>query len=739
MTQAQPQWKRRALVVALSVLSSHALALQPISDEEMSAATGEGIAFLPEDVSLRFNGADNNNGGQGTFDTGYIRYIPVGPLTTEAAASGAGKGDIFLYGLAISQSNQDYGDARTSADWNTRFGRTIDSWGTAENPWLLRVATDPDVPNFDVNDPNPDSVSFLSVEAPLARSNVAALSSVEQSAYNLKLGLWADAFVRDPSVAENMTATGSQFDLGGSGRENRIRLQAVWDGLSINGTQLQIFQTLGGATNAGGMSTSYNNTLGIAGVLRFNSGDGQNLRAIVSAGSATRNTPAWTDHSATFGCGNNSTSFNTAACQFRFRSRTVTDSVSDLNWAVPALASVLRLSTRETANTGLLATPAINGGGAPAFDPNEGLYIYNLNTNLVLGSLYQPLTVGVADDGQNISLEIARIPNKESIYKRIYTDYSGSDATYLGSTCNFYQCGATRTLGGVDYQGNTATHSSISIGSTEYDAITNSLTAYSGVEAIGVSFGQLQSRFQAGPFISERFQLEFQQRQRRDSTGVFTDRYRLRDDGGGTQEDPFGHPAGDCDGGGLFGLGSANCGRYINRQGFHTDWIYLTSNTGGVKVFGDAGGAYTTAELYGTPMPGGIGATGNTNNPGSPFMQGLHDCVGGITNNNCNGASGGNGDGVYGVGVIRIDAQVGNRSWALNATRNNTWFVAGSNPNTQENVVFREILPAFANTPTDVIPATPTVAINPSALNNYGSAVIDGLLIQHLKFTTRGL
>jgi len=29
--------------------------------------------------------------------------------------------------------------------------------------------------------------------------------------------------------------------------------------------------------------------------------------------------------------------------------------------------------------------------------------------------------------------------------------------------------------------------------------------------------------------------------------------------------------------------------------------------------------------------------------------------------------------------------------------------------------------------------------VNPSALNNFGSAVIDGLLIQHLKITTKGL
>ncbi len=42
--------------------------------------------------------------------------------------------------------------------------------------------------------------------------------------------------MRDPKIAENLTATGAQFDLGGAGRANRMRMQAIWDGLGINGT-----------------------------------------------------------------------------------------------------------------------------------------------------------------------------------------------------------------------------------------------------------------------------------------------------------------------------------------------------------------------------------------------------------------------------------------------------------------------------------------------------------------------
>lgn len=502
-----------ALSIGLSLMSSRGYALEALDDDSLAGSTGEGIAFLPENFSMVMQAPNNTNPDAAYLanrgnDTGYIRIIPVGPLTDTAAASGAGKADIYLYGLAISQSNQNYGAARTNTDWNGRFGRTIDSWGSAINPWLLKVATEKDVPNFSALSPadtGKGDVSYLMLEAPLYHADtdgnladginagITGLTAAEKSAYNLKLGLWGDVFVRDPKVAESLTTTGTQFDLGGVGRENRIRLQAVWDGFSLNGSNIKLFQTLGGATNSNGMSTFYNNTLGIAGLLRFNSGDGQTLRATTSSNANITATSGWA--TVNNGCGNNSIDYGNSACLQRVRTRTATNTANGV-WTPPNISSVLRLSTKETTNTGLLATPAINGGAAPAFDSNEGMYLYNPNINLVLGSLYQPLTVGT--DGQNITLEIARIPNKESIYKQVYTNYADKDPTtnggYYGSTCNIYQCGTAVTLGGTKYQGSNATHSSITIGSTVYNATTNTLEAYKGVEAVGISFGSLSAK-----------------------------------------------------------------------------------------------------------------------------------------------------------------------------------------------------------------------------------------------------
>ncbi|RZA05991.1 MAG: hypothetical protein EOO68_05785, partial [Moraxellaceae bacterium] len=439
-----------ALSVGMALVSTSGFALEALNDEGLAGSTGEGIAILPEDFSMQFNGADN------TVGTGYIRLIPVGPLTqasqdtnkdnlVNSSDHSVGKADIYLYGLALSQSNKAYNAGRVTSDTSSRFGRNIDSWGSAVNPWLIKVTTQTDVPDFSAATPasvTKGDVSFLMLEAPLYSTNVGGLTAREQSAYNLKMGLWSDIFVRDPTKIEgdvNQFTLGESF--GGASdptRPNRLRLQAVWDGFSLNGTNIKMFQTLAGVTPTEvtqGLNTSYNNTFGIASVLRFNGGDGQNLRAtytdpnnptgpMISAGSnAIRTSSAYTISDTTaYGCGNGSLSFSTIACEYRFRSQTVEDKLnSSSTWKAPSASSVLRISTREvvgTDNSQMLNSPAL-GGTAPSFDPNEGIFLYNPNINLVLGNIYQPLTFGT--DGKNITLEVARIPNKASIYKQVYT------------------------------------------------------------------------------------------------------------------------------------------------------------------------------------------------------------------------------------------------------------------------------------------------------------------------------
>ena len=211
--------------------------LEQLDDAALSQATGEGIAMLPENFRMVFQGANDNTTQQLTDytnrakDTGYIRYIPVGPLTAEATASGAQKADLFLYGLAISRADSDINNR-----YNSSTTGQITSWGSADNPWLLKVQT-VTVPNFAGAS---SALSYLSYEAPTY--DIAGFSDATKDDYHLKLGLWADAFMRDPKVA----APDNNPSGWSNGLSNRLRLQAIWNDFSINGSSINLFQTLGG-------------------------------------------------------------------------------------------------------------------------------------------------------------------------------------------------------------------------------------------------------------------------------------------------------------------------------------------------------------------------------------------------------------------------------------------------------------------------------------------------------------
>jgi hypothetical protein len=513
----------KPLCLLITLFSTGAVyALEALEDEVMSESTGEGIAFLPEDFSMVMRGADNTvDAGTGFVldtdvttnrakDTGYVRFIPVGPLTFEAQDTNkdlvinasdlpVGKADIFLYGLAVS---------RADGNPNSRFNSTdpsITSWGTSDNPWLFKTQTANSIPSFAAT--GTGDVTYFSFEAPLYHKTPPTTPATGLDAYNLKLALWADAFVRDPSKVEGDVA---QFNLGGAGRANRLRLQAIWDGFSVNGSEIRMFQTLDGAvTGTNGMSSFYNNTLGLTGVLRLNSGDTTALRAITT-GTATRSVATNMRYTTTSLARPGAAP--AADLLYRLRSVDTVDTITGWSWTPPVSMKTLRLSTQECGAgnlngcttpvaQGLLDTSAINGTSAPTFAPNEGLNLYSPNFNLILGQLYQPLVVGVAEDHKNLVLEVARIANRQDVYSQIYTRYPGdagdAGVTYSGSTCNVHQCGThpsgTSAVISNNYQAKTATHSSIAIGSTNYDAINNLLTADTSAGSVGVSFGGLTS------------------------------------------------------------------------------------------------------------------------------------------------------------------------------------------------------------------------------------------------------
>lgn len=102
-------------------LSQSAFALQEISDKDLSQATGEGIAFLPQDMAFVFRGAGADESltdlvTDRSKDTGYIHYLPVGGLTSfvqdtnkdgkvDTDDHSVGKADLYLYGLSVSKNS----------------------------------------------------------------------------------------------------------------------------------------------------------------------------------------------------------------------------------------------------------------------------------------------------------------------------------------------------------------------------------------------------------------------------------------------------------------------------------------------------------------------------------------------------------------------------------------------------------------------------------------------------------
>lgn len=343
---------------------------------------------------------------------------------TAAAQTSVGslrtKADVFIYGLALSKSDNSL---------SSRYSNQGFNWGSADNPWLFRAGTEK-VKQFKNVEKD---VGYLALEAPLATT------TATESDNNIKLGFWTDIFSRQlNSSAEVDPSTGAPKS--GLDKEHRLRTQFVANGLSLNGSQTRIFQTLDSD------NPNHHQTLGMASVLRLNTND------------------------------------NPANLSF-------TDSNLD--------SKGIRISTAAKSDTldGTAVTPAIDGSLAPVFHDTEGLYLYSPNINLVLGNMYQPFVVG--SEGNNIVLEVTRIPNVPEIYNKIYQNYEDGKGGYLGSTaftgstCNVVSCGTPLKANVNDsaamYQGRNATHSSIAIGTVER-LPNNMLRAKDHTDATGVVF-----------------------------------------------------------------------------------------------------------------------------------------------------------------------------------------------------------------------------------------------------------
>lgn len=371
----------------------------------------------------------------------------VGSLRTKA--------DVFIYGLALSKSD---------GSLSTRYSNQGYNWGTAANPWLIRAGN---VDTIQFAKGNKANVGYIALEAPLKLKGT-------DTSDTFKLGFWSDIFSRQLNSSNTVDPlTGAPTS--GLDKDYRLRTQFIANGLNLNGSQVRLFQTLPATSNA-----NYNQTLGMAAILRLNTNDDPStLKA--------------------------------------------TDSNLDARGIRISTAAKKGPDSNPDLYDGTAVTPAIDRSLAPIFNDVEGMYLYSPNINLVLGNMYQPFILG--SEGNNIILEITRIPNVPEIYSQIYTYYSDTDSTtvlkdknnqniamvdkdgvtyttlssYLkGSTCNVYSCGTeiATTANNITttYQGRNATHSSITIGTVERSATGNLLNANKTADATGVVFKNINGQ-----------------------------------------------------------------------------------------------------------------------------------------------------------------------------------------------------------------------------------------------------
>ncbi|TCH62430.1 hypothetical protein [Acinetobacter sp. ANC 4862] len=340
-------------------------------------------------------------------------------LTAAQISNKRTKADIFIYGLALSKSD---------GSLSTRYSNQGFNWGSTVNPWLFHAGTEK-VRQFSATEKD---LGYIALEAPLA--TVVA----NEADNNIKLGFWTDIFARSFTSSNYVDPkTGAPNVPGDLLVSERLRLQFVANGLSLNGSQFRLFQTFTSPTK------DYNQTLGLASLIRINTND----------------TP-----------------------------ENLTTASTNLD------SKGIRISTaaKNDQSDGTASTPALNSSTAPTFHDLEGMYIYSPNINLILGTMDQPFIV--ASDGNNIILEVTRIPNVPEIYNKIYQNYGPTLGTtsLKGSTCNVYQCGEAIKNVSTDasalYQGRTATHSSIAIGSTERIPGTNLLRAKQDNNSTGIMF-----------------------------------------------------------------------------------------------------------------------------------------------------------------------------------------------------------------------------------------------------------
>jgi len=385
-------------------------ALETLDDEVLSETTGEGIAFLPENFSIKFD------------DLAYFRYIPRG-----VPASGLKHADVYWYGMGLGAPDS----ALTATNnLNSLTVSPITSWGTAANPWVLRVYSTNDLLYNGQTATVATGANYpvLQYRAP-SRDSTTTASNTE--------GGLKYAFVGDIQICNNpaaaIGASGTGACAGGTLFTNsstnpgagRLESINVWNNFTVNGSRLSFFQT----------------------TVDYDTADGTPSTSI----------PGFTYKAAGAG----------------------TFGMTFLNRINSAATGVYRFGVAQATNS------SPNGAGprttAATFDPDEGAFFTDLDINLPIGNLHYQPVIFSGDSTGNFTIELVRIPNTTAVYNAAYRDYSSSTAAQLAKMC---------TATTVDCSA--ATHGEISIGNVSFKDVSGTAVDLGSASMTGVFIQHLK-------------------------------------------------------------------------------------------------------------------------------------------------------------------------------------------------------------------------------------------------------
>jgi len=398
------------LLTALQVAVCHA-DLQPMGDEGMEDVSGAGVALLPENFRITFD------------DTAYIKT-----LTSTTAPAFGKKAELIWYGMTLGAAD---------GSLSSRNAGQITSWGTASNPWLLKVET----------------INALNYSGAL--QNVAVMNyyapKYTPGEGGLKYSFWGDVIVRcinntdvgclggvdsvlditgaetDPTIPGNVSNPTAKIPASAVSNiayfDGHFQSQNIWDDFTLNGSRFSIFSSVVDYNSAAHttVASTTNGSMGLVWLNRINSSATGKYRFTVAQGGA-----------------------------------------------------------------GTLDAQGLTTA-APTFNSAEGFYITDMDINMVVGSLhYQPVIIGAVQGSQNFQIELVRLPNVAAIYNKHYIDYTKydlGDATEVAKMCSNTTADCTG-----------ATHSNINFGKVEFKNTAGATVDLGSAAISGMMFHHLKIR-----------------------------------------------------------------------------------------------------------------------------------------------------------------------------------------------------------------------------------------------------